>query len=572
MNRFLLLFLIFPLFSQSQEITTQTIKSNIDAVKLYLTAGEVIHNQDIKLATGRNKLIFSGISTYANPQSIQFTGSGNFRLVSVSTEMDFLAAEEFNPRISVLNDSLEVLKDKKQEIQDELAAYNVEQSVLNANKNINGKDASLTVAQIRDAANFFRERTLQISRKKSLLKKALKKNSKSIEDTRYQLVELNYNENQRSNQVIILVDSDRTESIKATLKYLVSDCGWAATYNLSADDLSQQISLKYKAQIYNNTGNDWTDVNLTLSTGDPQLSASHPELSPWYLSESTFFLKNKSRGLYEPKTEENKFREQAVSSINVANQRAYDNYVLDKGSDDRTDLFQFGNGIGDVKTQVQLKQIEISELTAEFIIKSRFSCPSDAKPYTLDIKEMNLDASFSHITVPKLDRSVFLIANIVGWQELDLIPGPTNVYFGGKYVGVSRIDTRNVADTLSLSFGRDNKVVVVRKLKSEMSTKKVIGNSKKDSYMFEIAVRNNRSTQINLKIYDQIPISTTSEIIIYDDELSGGHKSETTGEVVWNVNIASNGVSSKEIGYSVKYPKKSHVSVKRYRTVSAPSF
>ena len=339
MNRFLLLFLIFPLISQSQEITTQTIKSNIDAVKLYLTAGEVIHNQEIKLVSGRNKLIFSGISTYANPQSIQFTGSGNFRLVSVSTEMDFLAAEEFNPRISVLNDSLELLKDKKQEIEDELAAYNVEQSVLNTNKNISGKDASLTVAQIRDAATFFRERTLQISRKKSLLRKVLKKNSKSIEDTRYQLVELNYNENQRSNQVIILVDSDREESIKATLKYLVSDCGWAATYNLSADDLSEQISLKYKAQIYNNTGNDWTDVNLTLSTGDPQLSASHPELSPWYLSESTFFLGKKSRGLYKMDANKDEFRQQAVSSINIANQRAYDNYVLDKESDDRSDLF-----------------------------------------------------------------------------------------------------------------------------------------------------------------------------------------------------------------------------------------
>ncbi len=154
MKNFLLLFLLTPLFSIGQVINDQVIKSNIDAVKLYLTAGQMTHTQEVTLAPGRNKLRFSGVSAYADPASIQFKGNGAYRLVSVSTEMDFLAAEGFNPQISILKDSLEVLKDVLQNVNDELGAFYAEQGVLNSNKSLGGKNDNLTVLQIKEAADF----------------------------------------------------------------------------------------------------------------------------------------------------------------------------------------------------------------------------------------------------------------------------------------------------------------------------------------------------------------------------------------------------------------------------------
>jgi uncharacterized protein (TIGR02231 family) len=575
MKKIKLLLLLFPLGVYAQSISEQVVSSNIDEVKLYLTAGQMTHNQSVDLKSGRNKLIFSGISAYADPQSIQFVCNGDYRLVSVSTEMDFLAAEQFNPRISVLKDSLEVLKDEEQNIMDVLDSYLAEQAVLNTNRDLGGNNENLTVASIREAAEFYRKRTLEINREITKLKKQKRKIASYIEDTRFQLVELNYDENQRSNQVIVLLDTDKASNTSTTLKYLVSDCGWAATYDLSATDLSQKINLKYKAQVYNNTGNDWSDVKLTLSTADPNLSASHPELSPWYLNYS--YDVNKG-GYYAPKSINNEYRQQAISEINMANARAYDNYYIAEEDKERTSTRWDNNDFTLRQEQTvgnqsaQMVNIEISELTTEFDIESEFSCPSDAKPYLVDVKDIDLAATFSHVTVPKLDRAAFLLAHIVDWQELELVPGPTHVYFGGRYVGISHIDTRNVSDTLSLSFGRDDKVMVMRKLKKEMSIKRVIGSTKKESYLYEIAVRNNRSVPINIKIYDQIPISQSNDINVYVDELSEGVQDELTGEVVWDLNIASDAVQGKEIGYTVKYPKNSNVTLKRYRKVDAYKF
>jgi hypothetical protein len=90
--------------------------------------------------------------------------------------------------------------------------------------------------------------------------------------------------------------------------------------------------------------------------------------------------------------------------------------------------------------------------------------------------------------------------------------------------------------------------------------------------MYEVAIRNNRSTTIDIKVYDQIPVSQDSDITVAIDELSSGDYLEETGEVVWGLKINPGDVTGKELGYTVKYPKNSNVVVQRFRTVSCPSF
>lgn len=557
----------------SQKTNEIPIKSPISQVKLFLTAGEMTHQSEVKLAKGRNKLVYSGISAFADPQSIQFFANQTYRLVSVSTEMDFLAAEQYNPKIAVLKDSLEKTKDLLQLNSDIFNSYQAELAVLNTNRDLKGENQNLSIAQIKEAGEYYRTRTLEINKQVSKLNKEKQKLNNQIELIRYQLTELNFNENQRSNQIIVLIDSEVATTTSCTIRYLVSDCGWAASYDLAATDLNQKINLKYKARIYNNTGNDWNNVDLILSTADPLLSASQPILEPWYID---FYALNqaKNKTPQSPLNYKADYRSNVENELTVANQRVYDNYMLDKDEemlifgDDFKRLDQKKNQ----KPAVKLKQIEISELSAEFVITNKFSCPSDSKPYSVDVKEMNLDANFSHVSIPKLDQGAFLIANITGWQELDLVPGPTNVYFGGVYVGVSQIDTRNVGDTLALSFGRDTKVTVLRKLKKEVSSKKVMGSTKKETYLYETSIRNNQNVPIKINVFDQIPLSKNTDITISTDEISNGSKDIITGEVKWEITLQPGETKNIEIGYSVKYPKDAQIKIQRFRTISCPSF
>ncbi|MFN5418112.1 MAG: DUF4140 domain-containing protein [Flavobacteriia bacterium] len=124
----------------SQKINELTVSSEIKKVKLFLTSGEMTHQSSLKLVKGRNKIIFSGVSAYADPQSIQFSMPNTYRLVSFSTEMDFLAAELFNPRIAKLKDSLTILKDQIQLNADVNSSFQAELAVMNTNRDLKGND------------------------------------------------------------------------------------------------------------------------------------------------------------------------------------------------------------------------------------------------------------------------------------------------------------------------------------------------------------------------------------------------------------------------------------------------
>jgi len=581
-----ILFLLLSFATTAQKAKEQIIKSEIKKVKLYITSGEMTHESNIKLEKGRNKLIFSGISAFADPNSIQFTGDNNFRLVSISTEIDFLAAESYNPRISILKDSLESMKDALQLNIDTESSYNAELGVLNTNKDLKGANNSITIDQIKAAGEYYRTRTLEINKIVSKLKKEQALLRAKIDGTRLQLTDLNYTENQRSNQIIILVDANDAGSVNTTLKYNVSDCGWVASYDLTATDINQPVRLKYKAQVYNNTGNEWKDVQLTLSTADPTLSATAPTLNPFYLEYNNYIEQDRNAYLQPQAQSQSSYRSQVENEINWANQRSYDNYMLDK-EDAGAKLFESNNmaynfenvrlnglsaNLGKKVTTVNTQDIYISEMTAEFVVPNNFTCPSDAKPYLVEIKEISVPATFSQVSVPKLDQSAFLLANIVGWQDLELVPGTTSVYFGGNYVGTSYIDTRNVNDTLSLSFGRDPKIQVLRKLKSEMSTKKVSAGTKRDTYYYDIQVRNNRTVPVTVDVFDQVPISKNSEITVSVETLGGGKRDDITGEVAYKITLQPGETKNLEIGYTIKYPKDYNVKVKTYRTVKAAKF
>ena len=109
----------------------------------------------------------------------------------------------------------------------------------------------------------------------------------------------------------------------------------------------------------------------------------------------------------------------------------------------------------------------------------------------MDVIKYNVPTLFKYYSVPKVDRDAFLIARIPNWQDLNLIEGNANIYFGGTYVGQSFISTRSVSDTLDISLGRDKKVIVTRTKMKDFSSKKTFGSNRKETHAYRIIVKNN---------------------------------------------------------------------------------
>lgn len=541
----------------SQVNFEKSIETEIESITVFITGGEIIRKTKVELNSGRNILKFIGISTVADSKSIQFKSDEKVNIVSVSTELDYLKFTNNNPRLKSLNDSLKFWQNSYQFNQDELSAYQSEMQLLKSNMSIKGSEKNLTAEELRLMANFHRTRMMELNKTISKYQFDMREINKSITSISQQLQELNYIEKTHSNQIVVVVDVDQNMTTGIELKYIISNCGWQANYDLSAADVSGNIRLKYKAKVFNNTGNDWKKVKLRLSTANPSLSATAPVLDAWFLNSNTVKKAFKKR-----------------KAIIVPQNRSYSQWQQNASVPEISqNLTGFGGGKKlNNSTPVVFTTIEVPQLTAEFLIDRPYSIPSNSKPYLVEIDNFELPAKFSHKAVPKLDRDAFLMASIVGWEKLNLISGPTHVYYQNTYVGESYLNTCSVDDTLMLSFGRDGKVVVDKKLLEEFSNTNVIGSNKKDNYTYEIVVKNNMNTELKMDLFDQVPISQESDITVNVNEISEASMNEETGILIWKVVLKPGEQKSYKVSFTVKYPKDKNITVKKYRTLSAPSF
>jgi hypothetical protein len=105
-----------------------------------------------------------------------------------------------------------------------------------------------------------------------------------------------------------------------------------------------------------------------------------------------------------------------------------------------------------------------------------------------------------------------------------------------------------------------------------MGSKKLIGTSRKESFKYEIVVKNNKTVPINIEIQDQIPVSLESDITVESEDLSGAQLDTPTGKLVWKTGLGAGSAITYKLAFSVKYPKNKAVQVRKFKTISCPSF
>ena len=202
-----------------------------------------------------------------------------------------------------------------------------------------------------------------------------------------------------------------------------------------------------------------------------------------------------------------------------------------------------------------LVMVTTAQTTASFNILIPYTIATDGKKYLVEIQKSTLAAKFEYQGVPKLDPDAFLVARVTGWEDLNLLSGPVNLFFEGTYVGKSNLDMQNTQDTLELSLGRDKNIVVKRERRKEYTVLQTIGANHKESRAFDISIRNNKKQDVDMVIMDQLPVSTNKDITIDISEISGASIDKESGKLTWKFLLKSSESKTFRLAYEVKYPK-----------------
>ena len=212
---------------------------------------------------------------------------------------------------------------------------------------------------------------------------------------------------------------------------------------------------------------------------------------------------------------------------------------------------EFKNETAAYKSNTVATTITKKDLRVEYAIQSKMSIPSDGMDHRVSIATHELPASYEYHVIPKIDPSVYLSAQVVGWEKLNLLSGESNIYFDGTFMGKSYLDVNSTKDTLSFSFGKDSKVSVERTRVKEKSKIKTIGSRQKFDVTWEIKIKNNGGTMIPLIVKDQYPVSNQEDIKVKQGELVDGKVDEKTGIITWTFLKGISGSQTITFDYSV---------------------
>ena len=193
--------------------------------------------------------------------------------------------------------------------------------------------------------------------------------------------------------------------------------------------------------------------------------------------------------------------------------------------------------------------------SVEFNISIPYTIPSDGKQHMVELQNFTLPATYEYYAAPKIDKDAFLVARVTGWDERNLLPGETNLFFEGTFVGKSYLNVRNTQDTLDLSLGRDKSIIITREDLKDFSSKKTIGFNREEIRTWEITLRNTKNAPVNIILEDQFPLSTNKEIEIKHLEMAGAQFKKDSGILKWRIALDPSQTNKYRLSFSVKYPK-----------------
>ena len=526
-----ILIILFPAVFNLSAQTEKEIKAEIKHVTVFPDRAQVDHETSVTVQPGKSILKLSGLSPYIDPQSVQVKGFGDFTILSVNHQNNYLQNLEETPEINEIRGQIDALQIKVEDEKAAISVLNEKASFLTANKALLLKETSISPENFRSILELYTTNMDQVTMttlKKGRLIKEYEKQMNALQ----QQISTRLNRKQLpSGEISVTVSGEKQITGKLSLSYVVTNAGWYPSYDIRVDDIKNPVLISYKANVYQNSGAVWKDVKLSFSNATPYVSGSIPELYPWFIDFYTPplpVLRNraasKSRG-----------EAPAAMAEEIASVRADEEILVEAAPPE--------------------VQKQIGETTIVFDIAIPYTIPSDGKIQTVEIQRLKSPAEYKYITLPKLSPRAYLSANIADWAQLSLQSGEATLYFENSFVGKSYLDVGQLTDTLTISLGTDNSILVKREKRKEFTSTRVIGANKTETFSFLLTIRNNKSNPIRMTLKDQIPVSSNSGIEVNSTELSGGRHNAQTGELSWDLDLKPSETKEIVLTYSVKYPK-----------------
>ncbi len=518
----------------------QKLTARIDRVTVYTRGAEVERSQSVQLTSGEQTITFTGMSPHLDRRSMQVRANGRLTVLGVTHRT---ARPDSAAQASRLHQAEEALNDVErriQQVKDEQEVVEAQRELLKTNCSVGSRTVATPLVGIRELNNYYAQEMLSLKRRSQELAAQLERLNKERDQKAHVKDSLASVRPTTVTEVDVKVSAQQAGRATFNISYFVERASWYPSYDVRSGGIQQPLQLSYKANICQNTGEQWNAVHITLSSANPNRSNVAPQLSTYWLEfepEHRVYRRGRARG-------------------NAAAAAVMAEPMLDR-------MVASVDEVEEIEEESQL--ISVSQRQApfgfEFAIQAPLTLPSDGSVVTTELARHELQATYIYNGYPKMDREAFLVADATGWQQLNLLPGEANVFFDNAYVGKSTLDPTASTDTLHFSLGRDQSISLQRTKINDTSVRRFLGSNQEQTMAWRITVKNRRQEAVSISVRDQVPVARSQDIKVTVEELSGGQLDDDTGIVNWQLQLQPGEQRELLLQYKVRYPKNRRLSI-----------
>ncbi|MDD5654342.1 MAG: mucoidy inhibitor MuiA family protein [Candidatus Omnitrophica bacterium] len=532
-------------FASAADIEAQ---SAIAQVTVYPDSALLTRVVSLKLSPGEYKVVFSGIIPEVDENSLRVTTSDTsaVKLFGARLKREYLK--------DIPSEQIQQLKDQLQKMQDEFKALENTQQVLSEKKSFLDslrlftreqlpKDLITKVPSAKelDDTYGFLDGKLKENYSQALENELKKRGlAEKITAARRQLAEMSGSVEKLKRSITVDLEVEKAATFDLSISYLVGGAYWEPIYDARAAFDKSEVELVSHGIVRQSTGEDWTDVEMVLSTAKPAIGGRMPYVDPWFLRP------------YIP-------RPAMVAESRVMSKAMMQRQAFDKDEE----MLAGAVDSRELEEKAQYAAVEQKGIAVAYKLPRKASAKCDGADNKLAISSQILKADFEYSSYPRAILSAYLGSRVTNAPDLQLLGGRVNIFLDGDFVGISSIDNIGPGEQFDLYLGADESV----KVKREQVTKKVDQTliagipspAKKTTFKYKLTVENYKSQKIKVKLFEAMPVSEDDRIKVKIDKVSQepAQKDWKDRKGVWLWELSLEPKAKQEIFYTyiVEHPR-----------------
>ena len=535
-----LILLLAPTLSFSADLKRIPASSRITAVTVFPDRALTSRTASLDLKPGNYLVTFDNLPTLIQDDSVRVEGKGSAGATIVGLEVKRAFLEQSGEaRVKELDEEIRALEQRSGALDAKKAGLSSQGAFLQSIRVAWGdrisKELAIgrpTAAELQEAAGFVGAGVAKIEEQNLAIETEKKSIRDKIDALRRQRDESIGSRRKEVKIVEVMLDVAREGNLTLDLATVIPQAGWVPSYDVRLAADAKTAELTFRAMVRQQTGEDWNNVDLTLSTARPAAGGAPPELLPWRIS----FLRP------QPLREVPMLYE-AAPTAPAKGMKAEKAARMDTTEPE------------EAPAEFETARISEEQSSVSFHVPRPLDVPFDGTQHGSVVAVEQLPVSMEFMAIPKLSPYVFLRSEIVNRAAYPLLPGKVNTFTGNTYTGSSQLKKVAAGEKFDLFFGTDDQVTVKREELKQHKEAGMFGNNRV-SYRYRIELHNFRREPVTVILRDQLPLAGDEEIkVSLDDPSVKPDEFGTDGRVTWKTPLNAGEKKELTFGILVEYPK-----------------